>query len=45
MQCPRCKNEDPKYFYQDGNQIYCRKCIQFGRVNIDDVIQPKTYKC
>lgn len=45
MQCPRCKNEDPKYFYRDENQIYCRKCIQFGRVNIDDVIQPKTYKC
>ena len=45
MQCPRRKNEDPKYFYRDENQIYCRKCIQFGRVNIDDVIQPKTYKC
>lgn len=45
MQCPRCKNEDSKYFYRDENQIYCRKCIQFGRVNIDEVIQPKTYKC
>lgn len=45
MQCPRCKNEEPKYFYRDENQIYCRKCIQFGRVNIDEVIQPKTYKC
>lgn len=45
MQCPRCKNEDPNYFYQDEKQIYCRKCIQFGRVNVTDILQPKPYVC
>ncbi|MGN1343516.1 MAG: helicase-related protein [Traorella sp.] len=45
MQCPRCKNEDEKYFYKDKEKIYCRKCIQFGRVDIDQKIIPKTYTC
>lgn len=45
MQCSRCKNEDPKYFYQDHDKIYCRKCIQFGRVDIDQKIIPKSYSC
>ena len=45
MQCPRCRNTDPKYFYRDGTKIYCRKCIQFGRVDLGDEIQPKAYVC
>lgn len=45
MQCPRCRNTEPKYFYQDGQHVYCRKCIQFGRVDLTDEIQPKAYIC
>ena len=45
MKCERCGNEDLKYFYLDGNQYYCRKCIQFGRVNVGEKIIPKSYEC
>lgn len=41
MQCPRCHNKDEKYFYKDGKQIYCRKCIQFGRVDVDQTLLPR----
>ena len=30
MICPRCKNQDPKYFYTFNNTSYCRKCIHIG---------------
>lgn len=36
MECPRCKNTDNAYFFKVGNDVYCRKCIQFSRVNIND---------
>lgn len=36
MKCPRCNNEDEKYFFKIGNVIYCRKCVQFSRVNVND---------
>ncbi|WP_249029723.1 DEAD/DEAH box helicase [Tannockella kyphosi] len=39
MQCPRCKNEDNRYFYLFQNRYYCRKCIRFGRVFVDQQIQ------
>lgn len=45
MKCERCGNEDLKYFYLDRDQYYCRKCIQFGRVNVEEKIIPKTYMC
>lgn len=45
MRCKRCGNTDLKYFYQDEHVYYCRKCIQFGRVNIGEEIQSKTYQC
>lgn len=35
MECPRCKNEDPKYFYYGSKGWYCRKCISFRRVLLD----------
>lgn len=31
MICPRCKNQDPKYFYTFNNITYCRKCIKYGQ--------------
>ena len=45
MKCNRCGNTDMKYFYKDENVFYCRKCIQFGRINVNEEIQPKTYMC
>ena len=45
MKCLRCGNVDPKYFYLDKNTYYCRKCVQFGRVNLGEEIIPKSYKC
>ena len=36
MECPRCKNTDNAYFFKTGNDVYCRKCIQFSRVNINE---------
>ena len=41
MECKRCGNKELKYFYEDQQGIYCRKCIMFGRVDIDKPI-PKT---
>lgn len=37
MQCPRCLNEDSKYFYQGSKGVYCRKCVTFKRILLDDV--------
>lgn len=34
--CPRCLNEDPKYFYRGSKGVYCRRCIAYGRVLVDD---------
>lgn len=36
MICPRCKNNDKAYFQELNGRYYCRKCIQFGRVFIDE---------
>ena len=33
MICPRCHNQDPKYFFTFNNVTYCRKCINIGFVN------------
>ncbi len=45
MKCARCSNEDPRYFYQDDKVFYCRKCVQFGRLDVGEKIIPKTYMC
>lgn len=39
MRCERCGNEDEKYFYQDDQGIYCRRCIMFGRVNVGEPLK------
>lgn len=33
MICPRCGNQDSKYFYTFNNTSYCRKCIHIGQKN------------
>lgn len=40
MKCRRCHNTDPIYFYNDRGTYYCRKCIQFGRLDVDTLPVP-----
>ena len=44
MKCLRCGNTDPVYFYQDQDVWYCRKCIAFGRVNVNELPPRKQYQ-
>lgn len=43
MKCPRCGNEDPEYFYKGHRGYYCRKCIRFKRMLIEDELASKSY--
>lgn len=36
MECPRCHSRDIKYFYKINDRFYCRRCIQFSRVFVDE---------
>ena len=36
MKCPRCLNEDESWFYLGSKGWYCRKCISFGRILIEE---------
>ncbi|MDO4499854.1 MAG: helicase-related protein [Erysipelotrichaceae bacterium] len=36
MECKRCGNKDPAYFYEGHKGIYCRKCIGFKRILLDE---------
>jgi len=40
MKCPRCLNEDSAYFYYGSHGWYCRKCISFGRVMLEESTTP-----
>lgn len=44
MECPRCQNKDPTYFYLGSNGYYCRKCIGFKRILIEDELDPYEYE-
>ena len=37
MQCPRCHNQDARYFYNLNSELYCRKCISFHRVFVNQL--------
>ncbi len=39
MKCKRCLNEDESWFYKGSKGWYCRKCISFGRVLIEEDMQ------
>lgn len=34
--CLRCGNENPDFFGNDHGILYCRKCIDFGRLNLGE---------
>ncbi|MEG0593101.1 MAG: helicase-related protein [Coprobacillus sp.] len=36
MECPRCHNQNVDYFYKLRDQYYCRQCIRFHRVYVDE---------
>ena len=35
LKCPRCLNEDEKFFYLGEKGYYCRRCVKFGRIYFD----------
>lgn len=41
MKCPRCKTTNPKYFHELNGRYYCRRCIEFGQIYVDEKIIPK----
>ncbi|MDO4940412.1 MAG: helicase-related protein [Erysipelotrichaceae bacterium] len=43
MECKRCGNKDPTYFYKGHRGYYCRRCIKFKRVLIDEDISEINY--
>lgn len=42
MQCPRCHNQDAQMFYQIDGQYYCRQCIPFHRVFVNEERQTES---
>lgn len=45
MQCPRCHNDNIKYMYKLKGEYYCRQCIGFQRVFVNQqrLTKPKCY--
>ena len=41
MECLRCGNRDPHYFYKGHKGYYCRKCIRYSRVLLEE--EPDTF--
>ena len=44
MECKRCGNKDPTYFYKGSKGYYCRKCVGFKRILLNEEINSKDYK-
>ncbi len=40
MKCLRCQNEDIRFFGYDQGTYYCRKCVVFSRVDVNEKIKP-----
>jgi len=36
MKCLRCGNEDPHFFFGVNQKKYCRKCVSFRRIYVDE---------
>ena len=43
MECKRCGNTDPNYFYSGSKGIYCRKCISFNRLLLNEDLNSLDY--
>lgn len=44
MECKRCGNKDPTYFHYGSKGYYCRKCISFNRILIEEELEPIDYE-
>ena len=44
MECKRCGNKDPSYFYKGSKGYYCRKCIRFARALLEEDIESLNYE-
>ena len=44
MKCPLCQNEDPKYFYLGHKGYYCRKCVRYKRILLNEILEPVKYE-
>lgn len=44
MECPRCHNQDKRQFACINGRYYCRRCISFHRVFIDENDQEKLFQ-
>lgn len=44
MECKRCGNKDPSYFYKGSRGYYCRKCIKFARTLLEEDLEPIDYE-
>jgi len=43
MECKRCGNNDPEYFYKGHKGYYCRRCVTFKRQLLLDDLKPNDY--
>ena len=41
--CLRCGNTEERYFYRDGGTWYCRRCVNFGRLDVGEYPSQKAY--
>lgn len=41
--CLRCGNIEERYFYQDDGTWYCRRCVNFGRLDVGEYPSQKAY--
>ena len=44
MKCERCGNEAPSYFYKGSKGYYCRRCIRFSRVLLEEELSGFDYE-
>ena len=44
MECPRCHNQNAERLYELNGKYYCRECIQFHRVWIDETCQQENHQ-
>lgn len=43
MECKRCGNKDPTYFYKGTKGIYCKKCVAFKRILLNEELNKLDY--
>ncbi len=41
VKCPRCQTTNPKYFGQLNGRFYCRRCIEFDLIFVDQLLETK----